>query len=74
MSRKYLTLQDDYSDLTVEASSDQIGFTIEFGARNLTFETSRKDAAKLRDFINEFLEEGSEGDNKRIIHEKSTGE
>ena len=71
MSRKYLTLQDDYSDLSVEASSDQIEFTIEFGARNLTFEASRENTAKLRDFINEFLEEGSEGDNKRIIHEKS---
>ena len=74
MSRKYLTLQDDYSDLSVEASSDQIGFTIEFGARNLTFDASREDASKLRDFINEILEEGSEGGNERIIHEKSTGE
>ena len=60
MSRKYLTLQDDYSDLSVEASSDQIEFTIEFGARNLTFDTSREGATKLRDFINEFLEEGEE--------------
>ena len=33
MNAKYLTLQDDYSDLSVEASSDQIEFTIEFGAR-----------------------------------------
>ena len=71
MSRKYLTLQDDYSDLSVEASSDQIGFTIEFGARNLTFDTSREGASKLRDFINEFLEEGAEVENKRINHEKS---
>ena len=62
MSRKYLTLQDDYSDLSVEASSDQIGLTIEFGVQNLTFETSKEDAAKLRDFINEFLEEGAEGE------------
>ena len=74
MSRKYLTLQDDYSDLSVEASSDQIELTIEFGDRNLTFDTSRADAAKLRDFLNEFLEEGEESDNKRMIHEKSTGE
>ena len=65
MNEKYLTLQDDYSDLTVEASTDQIEFTIEFGARNLTFEPSREGAAKLRDFINEILEEGAEVDDKK---------
>ena len=74
MSRKYLTLQDDYSDLSVEASSDQIELTIEFGTRNLNFDTSRENAAKLRDFLIEFLEDGAEGSNKRMIHEKSTGE
>ena len=62
MSRKYLTLQDDYSDLSVEASSDQLEFAIVFGDRILTFDTSRENTVKLRDFINEILEEGSEGE------------
>jgi len=62
MSDKFLSLQDHYSDLTVLAPSgdNHVEFSIEFGAQKLSFETSRSDTVKLRDFLNNFLNECDE--------------
>ena len=64
MSDKFLSLQDHYSDLTVLAPSgdNHVEFSIEFGAQKLSFETSRSDTVKLRDFLNDFLNECEEND------------
>ncbi len=64
MSDKFLSLEDHYSDLTVLApsSNNHVELSIEFGAQKLSFETSRSDTVKIRNFLNEFLNECEEID------------